>query len=146
MSDTTIFWNPATGFGDWALSGGQLAAGDDVQTAVLISLFTDRVANVDDEIPDGSDDPGGWWGDAGHDVVIGSRLWLLRRAKQTVETLNLAKDYIAEALQWLIDDGVVGHFDITVEWTKPGMLGANVVAYKPTGGPSAMQFFWNWST
>lgn len=144
MSDTTIIWDPKQGLGDWALDGAQLQAGNDLVTAVYISVFSDRVAGADDVIPDGSGDPRGWWGDG--DVVIGSRLWLLRRSKQTIETLNLAKDYITEALQWLIDDGVVGSFDITVEWTAAGMLGANVVAHKPAGGPTSMQFFWNWST
>src|SRR5260370_260114 len=107
MSDTTIIWNPALGYGDWDMDGAQLVAGDDLLTAVYISLFTDRVASPDDVIPDGTQDPRGWWGDAGQDVLIGSRLWLLNRAKQTTETLNLAKDYITEALKWLIDDGVV---------------------------------------
>ena len=146
MSDTTITWNPALGIGDWSMIGAQLQTGNDLQTAVYISLFTDRVANADDVIPDGTQDPRGWWGDGGQDVMIGSRLWLLRRAKQTIETLNLAKDYITEALKWLIDDGVVGKFDITVEWTSAGLLGANVIAYMPSGGPTAMQFFWNWTT
>ncbi|MFZ6690222.1 phage GP46 family protein [Undibacterium sp. SXout20W] len=144
MSDTTIIWNPALGYGDWAIKGSQLRTGNDLQTAIYISLFTDRAANPDDIIPDGSNDPRGWWGDAGQDVIIGSRLWLLSRSKQATETLNQAKDYISEALQWLIDDGVVGRFDITVEWTKASMLGANVVAYS-NGSQSAMQFFWTWN-
>lgn len=146
MSDTSITWMPALGIGDWSLAGSQLAAGNDLQTAVYISIFSDRVANADDIIPDHSQDPRGWHGDAGQDVLIGSRLWLLSRAKQTLGTLNLAKDYIAEALQWLIDDGVVGSFDITVEWTSASLLGMNVVAHRPNGSTSAMQFFWNWTS
>src|SRR5471032_1175811 len=145
MSDTAITWIPALGIGDWALSGAQLATGNDIETAVYISLFSDRAANPDDVIPDGSGDPRGWWGDTGQEQPIGSRLWLLGRAKQTTDALNLAKDYITEALQWLIDDGVVGSFDITVEWSAVGRLGANVVAHRPAGGPTAMQFFWNWT-
>ncbi|WP_235210433.1 phage GP46 family protein [Caballeronia sordidicola] len=30
---------------------------------MLNSLFTDRQARADDVIPDGSDDPRGWWRD-----------------------------------------------------------------------------------
>lgn len=144
MSDTTIIWHPETGYGDWALQGAQLRTGDDLLTAIYISLFTDRIANPDDVLPDRSQDPRGWWGDTGQDKPVGSRLWLLSRAKQSTETLNLAKDYITEALQWLIDDGVVGNFDIIVEWTKNGLLGANVVAHQASGTQSAMQFFWAW--
>lgn len=145
MSDTMIVWDPAKGTGDWTLEGGALAAGSDLRSAVLISLFTDRTAGPDDEIPDRSGDPRGWWGDVGQAVPIGSRLWLLERAKQTTETLATARDYISEALQWLIDDKVVGAFDIYVEWTRPGVLGAQVTAFRPDGGKEAMQFSWIWN-
>lgn len=143
MSDTAITWIPTQGIGDWSLSGGQLLTGDDIETALYISLFSDRVANPDDVIPDGSGDPRGWWGDTNKDRPIGSRLWLLSRAKQTTQTLNLAKDYITEALQWLIDDGLVDHFDITVEWTAASMLGMWIVSYAADGGTTSTQFLWN---
>ena len=55
----------------------------DLQTAILISLFTDAQASPDDMIQDGSGDPRGWWGDLGSSKPIGSKLWLLGRAKQT---------------------------------------------------------------
>lgn len=145
MSDTSTLWVPAQGGADWSLAGTQLHSGDDLRSAVLISLFTDRTANQDDVIPDGTGDPRGWWGDVDQTHPIGSRLWLLNRAKQTTETLNSARDYIAEALQWLIDDGVIGRFDIFVEWTSPGLLGARLVAHRPNGTQSAMQFSWTWT-
>jgi phage gp46-like protein len=144
MSDTLTTWVPALGRGDWLLRGAQLAAGGDLQTAVLISLFSDREANPDDVIPDGSGDPRGWVGDLGQDYKIGSRLWLLSRAKQTGETLARAQDYIDEALQWLIDDGVVAKFDILVEWTRRSQLGANVIAYKVDGTTEALNFLSVW--
>lgn len=36
---------------------------------------------------------------------FGSRLYLLRRSKNTPTTMRLAIDYCKEALQWLIDQG-----------------------------------------
>lgn len=144
MSDTTTTWVPMAGRGDWTLDGADLASGDDLETAVLISLFTDREANLDDAIPDGTGDPRGWIGDADQLYKIGSRLWLLERAKQTTETLTKAKGYITEALQWLIDDGVVAKFDIYVEWTKASQLGAKVVAYQKNGPALAMNYSWVW--
>jgi phage gp46-like protein len=145
MSDTTTVWNSAAGFGDWTLAGPVLQTGSDLQTAVLISLYTDRVAQLDDEIPDGSGDPRGWWGDAGQAVPIGSRIWLLERAKQVPVTLLRARDYAAEALQWLIDDKVVASFDIAAEWSRPGTLGMRVVAHKPNGESEAIDFSWTWN-
>lgn len=132
--------------GDWSHDNASLASGDDLETAILISLFSDREASSDDVILDGTGDPRGWVGDVDQDYKIGSRLWLLERAKQTQETLRLASDYIAEALQWLIDDGVVARFDITVEWTRASVLGANLVAYKQSGAAKALNFSWVWRT
>lgn len=79
--------------------------------AVIISLFSWRRANPDDNAPE----PMGWWGDTYPTVAgdrIGSRLWLLGREKITNEMLNRARDYATEALQWLIDDGVAARVDI----------------------------------
>ena len=140
MSDITSVWNSDQQYGDWQRQANDLATGQDLRSAVAISLFTDRVANHDDVIPDGTGDPRGWWAD--DDVPIGSRLWLLARAKQTDDVRALAHAYITEALQWLITDKVVDHFDITVEWTRPGLLGMQVVAYQPNGPAEPMQFVW----
>ncbi|MFM0220017.1 phage GP46 family protein [Paraburkholderia caledonica] len=83
---------------------------------VLVSIFTDRTSNPDDVIPDGAGDPRGWRGDIGEEKPIGSRLRLLDRLTQTQEVLNNARDYINEALQWLIDDGVVASIDVQTQW------------------------------
>ncbi|HLN23876.1 MAG TPA: phage GP46 family protein [Patescibacteria group bacterium] len=139
MTDIATLWSPAEGRGDWAISGADLQSGDDLVTAVLVSLFTDAAARPDDVIPDGTTDPRGWWGDLGEDVPIGSRLWLLDRSKATAEVLLKARDYIIEALQWLVDDGVVESFDIATEWTTPTMLGARVVAHK---GDATLTWVW----
>ena len=142
MSDIRITW--ATTRGDWSVKGAQLQDGNDLATAVTISLFTDRVAAVDDVPPDGTGDPRGWWADDTQ-RPIGSRLWLIERAKRTNETLARAESYINEALQWLIDDGVVAAFDVTVEWHAQNTLGARVVARKMAGGVEAMNFEWAWN-
>ena len=129
MADLTIEWSEASNRGDLVQAGAALLMGLDLQTAILISLFSDRQAAPGDVIPDGSNDPRGWWGDN----TIGSRLWLLSRSKQTQDTLQRAYDYIAESLQWLIDDGVVARFDLNCEWVRPSMLGAQIIAYKQDG-------------
>ena len=65
------------------------ACGDDLITALTVSLFTDRRAADDDELLDGSDDRRGWWGDNAA-APLGSRLWMLERSKRTQQTLQLA--------------------------------------------------------
>lgn len=147
MSDFKIVWDAANARGDWEVLAGDIATGDDLETALLFSLFTDREAAPDDEIPDGSGDRRGWWGDddAGDDTgPTGSRLWLLSRRKSpTDQTLTDAYDYAAEALQWLIDAGVVGSFVIVTQWVKPDMLGMSITPYQPDG--TALQTYnWAW--
>jgi phage gp46-like protein len=121
-----------------------LVSGQDLQTAVLISLFTDRQAAVDDVLNDASQDPRGWWGDLGQTYPIGSRLWLRQRSKQTPQTLQLVKGDIAEALQWLIDDGVVASIDIDAQWQASGFLAAVVTLNQSSGALQALRFSWAW--
>lgn len=59
----------------------------------------------------GLDQQRGWWADA--DSVrptnthrMGSKLWLLSRAKLNLATRRRAATYAREALQWLIDRGI----------------------------------------
>lgn len=145
MPDITTFWPPGAAGGDWAMAGADLATGLDIQTAVVISLFTDREAGADDLIPDGTQDPRGWCGDAGGETRIGSRLWLLDRAKATQQALSDARAYILEALQWLIDDGVASRVEATVSWIGAGALGAVVTVLKPDGAALVVRFDNAWN-
>jgi len=93
-----------------------LDATDPLVRAVVISLFTWRRANPDDDLP--ADLRMGWWGDSFPAVPgdrIGSRLWLLSRAKLLPETLARAKEYAEEALRWLVEDGVAARVEVEVE-------------------------------
>ena len=104
------------------VSGGDLAADDGLRSAVVYSLFTDRIADEDDAIPDGGNDKRGHWGDSYLPESEGSRLWLLKREKQTQTVLNRAKFYAEESLQWLIDDGHVTGVDVVASWLRLGVL------------------------
>lgn len=93
---------------------------DDLPRAVIISLFTWRRANTDDDLP--ASNKYGWWGDTYPQEIndrIGSRLWLLSRAKLTNETVLKAKEYAEESLQWLIDDGAAA--DVQVQTERQGL-------------------------
>lgn len=108
--DIAILFDPDTLRGDLAIAGGGLVMDGGLTTAVMMSLFTDRRANADDPSDPLTDDGDrrGWAGDLLNDPGdrIGSRIWLLRRAKLTQETASLLETYAAESLQWLLDDGV----------------------------------------
>lgn len=135
---------------DWAISNGDLLADDGLFTAVAISLWTNRVANADDVLPAGDGDRGGWWGDAylpalanGQPDHIGSRLWLLGRALQTLETAQRAQAYCQEALQWMVDDGVA--VSVTTPLPTFPRLGAmtiiNTIAQQSADGTTVQRQF-----
>ena len=99
--------------------------------AVTISLFTWRRAQPDDDLP--GTERMGWWGDSYPPVEgdrIGSRLWLLARAKLLPDTPAKAKEYAEEALQWLLDDGVAAKVDVQAERQGLETLALRVVIYK----------------
>lgn len=149
MSDITTQW--AGTHGDYVLIAdgihpSYLLSSNDLVTSAIISLFSDRVAAIDDVIADYSNDPRGWWGDAGEDYPIGSRFWQLRRHKLTQSTATLAVGFAQEALQWMIDDGVVSNIDISFEIVGTNQLSLLIV-FKRDGSPDlAQKFLWVWSS
>lgn len=111
--------------------------------AVIISLFSWRRANPDDSAPT----PMGWWGDTYPTVTgdrIGSRLWLLGREKITNNTLNRARDYATEALQWLIDDGVAARVEASAVRTGMDEATLTIDIYQRDGTRWNLRFdeFW----
>ena len=117
--------------------------------AVLISLFTWRRANADDTLPDPKGFRMGWWGDSYPAVAndrIGSRLWLLARAKLTLTTVQRAQDYAEEALQWLIDDGVAARIAVRAERQGLSTLALQCTLFAADGTANAVLRFDNlWS-
>jgi len=145
MADISTVWDPDNGRGDWVVVGADLVAGDDLATAVLISLFTDRRAEAEDVIPDGSGDPRGWWGDTGRDFPLGSKLWLLDRSKQTEDVRQRAEDYINDCLAWVLDGGIAASLTVEASWQKAGMLGARIVLFEPDGSiQREFNYQWAW--
>lgn len=132
---------------DWLLASPQLDTDDGLETAVLISLFSDRLAGQDDALPDNSSHRRGWWGDSFADIdgdLIGSRLWLLSREKQLAATLQRAREYAREALRWLVDDGIARSVDVDAEFPQQGQLALAVTINRAVTGPVRFRFdtFW----
>lgn len=133
---------------DWQLAGGNLAADDGLDSAVLISLFTDRRANDDDVLPDAGGDRRGWWGDSYNPDSkdrIGSRLWLLSREKQLAKVLTRAQDYAEEALAWLVADGVASRVTVIASNPRMGLLALDIAIDRPQHPTARYRFerFWN---
>jgi phage gp46-like protein len=77
---------------------------------------------------------------------IGSRLWLLARAKLTLTTVQRAQDYAEEALQWLIDDGVAARIAVRAERQGLSTLALQCTLFAADGTANAVLRFDNlWS-
>jgi phage gp46-like protein len=109
--------------------------------AVWLSLLCHRTAEPDDALPDPSGDPPdrrGWWGDSDATVPgdrFGSRLWLLYRTRGA-DVPGRAEEYVREALQWLLDDGLASV--VTCSATPSGnRLDMDVRIYRTIKGQGA---------
>lgn len=146
--DIAIVWDPTRFRGDWSVTSGDLLIGNDLETAVLLSLFTDRVASPDYLPPAGSSpDRHGWWGDTYEPSLLGSRLWQLNRAKKTSATqlLTQAADYCRESLQWLLDDGVAAAVNVQTGWITADAIGIKVQITQPGGLAQSFDYQWAWN-
>lgn len=134
MTDAALQGN--VGSFDLALAGADLATDEGLNTACILSLFCDARADAGD-VPEGAD-PRGWWADAYADAsgdATGSRLWLLRREKQTVDVRARAQEYAQEALAWLVADGVAASVNVVASYPQRGALVIDVAISRP--GPGA---------
>lgn len=113
-----------------------------LQTAVILALGTDRLANPDDILPDiTSDDRRGWWGDLQAEEIwggwpVGSRLWLIGRAKITGPgaregaTVARVEAYIREALQPFLENGIASRMTVNATRTEVEEIDAEIVLYR----------------
>lgn len=119
MADVTIICTdlsgtPIPGFNSYDLFS---AINDPLVTLaqiVLVSLFSDRVAGYDDELPAGQVWRRGWYADTA-DEKIGSRLWLEEGAAVTDDTIDKNRHYAEEALAHLTRDGLATSVEIEME-------------------------------
>lgn len=125
-------------------NGHVVSNGPDIETAVAISIFTDRRANDGDEVE--GTNRRGCWIDTYRKNKIGSRLWLLGRRKATAETLKQAKEMVEECLAWIVDDGVAEEVVVENEWANydPNRMNLLVQIIKPDESVLTFKFNYAW--
>lgn len=114
-----------------------------IESAIQISLFTDKRAPETAELPDMSDDRRGFWGGD-----VGSHLWLLDRSKIITDVLNDAQAYCHAALDWMVKEGVVSKFDIgvSVYGSSPDIMLIEIDIYMPDMSKTTQRYYYNWKT
>ena len=151
MGDIRIVWDPATGTGDLnMLATGALEIGNDLETASLISMFTDAQADPGDVVY--GTDPAGVWIDtysALEDPALptiakdrmGSKIWQAFARPRTQETLNWLRDEIIRCHGWMMTDGVASAVDANAFFTGPGGIGATVTI-TASGVANVFSYVW----
>lgn len=94
-------------------SDGDFVKTNSFDTALLLSIFCERRAS-ETEVPEPSRRRG-WIGNFNNPVEYGSKLWLLYQARLTNSTVNRARDYLQQCLQWLVDFGYLRSVVVTTE-------------------------------
>ena len=144
MSDLALAWPLADPSADLAIAGIDLEGDDDgLRTAVLVSLFSDARVEVA-ELPPGETSRAGWWGDLleTDGRGIGSKLWLIARAKETPETAARAAGYARAALEWMAEAGAIAGAEVSAGWIRAGWLALDVAVDLPASGRREWRFEW----
>jgi phage gp46-like protein len=142
--DIRVLWDNTQAIGDWQLAEGDLQTGQDLETACLVSLFSDALATPDFTPTDGTNDRRGWWADYYASRPLGSNLWQLDRAKTTRANLGLARSTVLQCLQWLIDDGIAVSVLVNTQYLTPTMMGIAIALTRPDGTQTKFMFGWAW--
>lgn len=119
--------NTDAGYYDISFTNGDFTKLGGFDTALQISLMVERRASESEmKAPERRR---GWCGNEANgfdDFEYGSKLWLLEQARATQTTLNNAKTYTQDALQWLIDDGHLDLIRVDTEYNDNMALIINV--------------------
>ena len=128
MTDIALFTDE-DGLLDILPAGGDLTSDDGLSTALAVSIYSDRRADVG-EVREG-EDPRGWWGDTAFDRW-GSKLWLIRRDGVTNESAEQARLYVLECLRWLLEDEIAAEVLVNAERAQGGRIDIDVTVARGT--------------
>lgn len=139
--DVRLVFDPEVIEADIALLAADLETDEGLETALIISLFTDARADPG-EIP-GDEDPRGYWGDGFAEVEgdrIGSKLWILEREKLTEPVRVRAEAFAREATTWFVADGIATKVEVSGEIVSGTRLDLLVTPVRPDGTARPFRF------
>ena len=134
MIDVKIKRNIKTGEFDIDTSNEDLLIEDGLETAILISLFTDQRVGGDK----------GFWGDSIDGDNWGSKIWTLMREKLTEKTRTKFQEYAKDSLRWLLDDKVAKSINFQSEIVQPESIHLLVEIIRPDGSTVGYRFNTIW--
>jgi phage gp46-like protein len=147
LSDIRLTWDTQKGGADFSIVDNDLETDATFETAVVLSLFTDRRVGAEDTLPPEETERRGWWADPLSPIEgdqIGSRLWLLAREKESPKIVVRAGEYAREALEWMAQDGVAERVDVEPSVLQKGVLLLVITIHRPKVDPILFRFNYNW--
>lgn len=131
---------------DMVIENGDLKADESLETASLISLFSDKRITLE-ELPPGEEDQKGWWGDqisTPEGDRIGSKLWTLaRKGKVTDITVVEMEAILTDAFNWMLEDGIAATVVVDAEKNGLNEIRGSVKIFKPNGDNIPLKFIWD---
>lgn len=130
---------------DMVIENGDLKPDNGLETAALISLFSNKRVTFD-QLPQGETDRQGWWADLvsePEDDEIGSRLWTLERRKVTNTTAIEMESILSEAFNWMLEDGIAARVVVESAITGDNEIRGQAKIYKPDGRNIPFKFVWD---
>ena len=126
---------------------------DTLQTAVILSLFTDRRAGPDDVLPRRATDRRGWVGEEFFGTGLragdawGSALWLVHTGKAVPAMLEQARFAAQEALAWMVRDGIASRIEVSTSWVgaRADRLAVRPSIYQPQQTSPVYDVLWGTS-
>lgn len=103
------------GIYDLQIDGHDFASSYGFETAVSVSLFTDSRAPAV-QVQD-AQRRRGWVGNITTAIIqreLGGLLWILDQTRITQDTLNYARSFAQDSLQWMTDDGIARSVEVSV--------------------------------
>lgn len=133
---------------DLQFSGADLVLGDDLETAVVISLLTWARRAADDRDPTPGGDLMGWWADSTLQEsgdFLGSKIWLADGSKVTPDLLLQVNQWGKDALSWVVADKVADSVTVAAERSALDLNRVDVlVTLQKPGTAVDYRFELNW--
>lgn len=125
MTQDLLIKADENGIYDLVIDGSDFSSAEGFETAIAISLFTDSRAPAV-QVQE-AQKRRGWVGNILTAIAsreLGGLLWILDQTRITEDTLNFAKSFAQDSLQWLIDDGLVRSVSVSVSMS--GVRGISI--------------------
>ncbi len=140
------FFDVGTDCPDLVIENGDLKPDNGLETAALISVWSDRRVSLE-ELPRGESDRMGWWADLISEPEgdkIGSRQWVLERLGKVNNANAVEQESILkEAFEWMLEDGIAARVVVSAARTENDRIEGSVRIFRPNGDNIPFKFIWD---